>query len=182
MFDVDQFVADCKQALGEKESRLAIKEVLERAVRNPEQVEKALPVTHAEITPLYAAPDLSILKVVWGPDMTIPPHNHLMWAAIGLYGGQEDNTLYRRKSNTLIESGGRELYTKEAALFGDDTIHSVHNPLSSLTGAIHIYGGDLTTKIGRSEWEGEALTEAPMDFDRTRRLFEDANARYTASG
>jgi predicted metal-dependent enzyme (double-stranded beta helix superfamily) len=182
MFDVDEFVADCKEALAEKESRLAIKEVLERAVRNPEQVAKALPVTHAEITPLYAAPDLSILKVVWGPDMRIPAHNHLMWAAIGLYGGQEDNTLYRRKANSLIESGGRELRTKEAVLFGDDTIHSVHNPLSTLTGAIHIYGGDLTTQLGRSEWDEETLTEAPIDFDRTRKLFEEANAKYTASG
>ncbi len=182
MFDVDEFVADCKEALSEKESRLAIKEVLERAVRNPEQVAKALPVTHAEITPLYAAPDLCILKVVWGPDMRIPPHNHLMWAAIGLYGGQEDNRLYRRKANSLIESGGRELRTKEVVLFGDDTIHSVHNPLSVLTGAIHIYGGDLTTKQGRSEWDEETLTEAPNDFDRTRRLFEEANARYMASG
>ena len=104
-----------------------------------------------------------------------------MWAAIGLYGGQEDNTLYRRKANSLIESGGRELRTKEAVLFGDDTIHSVHNPLSTLTGAIHIYGGDLTTQLGRSEWDEETLTEAPIDFDRTRRLFEEANARYTAS-
>ena len=75
----------------------------------PEQVAKALPVTHAEIVPIYAAPDLSILKVVWGPDMKIPADNHLMWAAIGLYGGQEDNTLFRRKGNGIIPSGGHEL-------------------------------------------------------------------------
>ena len=35
MFDLDQFVADCKQALTESEQQLAIKEVIERAVRNP---------------------------------------------------------------------------------------------------------------------------------------------------
>jgi predicted metal-dependent enzyme (double-stranded beta helix superfamily) len=181
MFDVDQFVADCKQALTEKESRLAIKEVLERAVRNPEQVEKVLPITTAEIVPIYAAPDLSILKVVWGPDMKIPAHNHLMWAAIGLYTGQEDNSLFRRKGVSIIPSGGRELRTKEVALFGDDTIHAVHNPLSVLTGAIHVYGGDLTTQLGRSEWDGEPPVESPMDFDRTRELFKEANARFVAS-
>ena len=32
MFDVDEFVAECRQALTESEPRLAIKEVLERAV------------------------------------------------------------------------------------------------------------------------------------------------------
>ena len=63
-------------------------------------------------------------------------------------------------------------------LFGSDTIHSVHNPLSTLTGAIHVYGGDLTTKLGRSEWDDETMAESPMDFDRTRALFEEANARY----
>ncbi len=182
MFDVDDFVADCRQALTESEPRLAIKEVLERAVANPEQVDKALPVTIAEIVPIYAAPDLSILKVVWGPDMKIPAHNHLMWAAIGLYGGQEDNSLFRRQGASIIPSGGRELRTKEVALFGDDTIHAVHNPLSVLTGAIHVYGGDLTTQLGRSEWVEESLAERPMDFDRTRELFEEANARYETPG
>ena len=35
MFDIDQFVADCSSAVREHEPRLAIKEVLERAVRTP---------------------------------------------------------------------------------------------------------------------------------------------------
>ena len=182
MFDMDEFVAECRQALTESEPRLAIKEVLERAVSAHDEVAKALPATQAEIVPIYAAPDLSILKVVWGPDMKIPPHNHLMWAAIGLYGGQEDNALFRRKGNGIIPSGGHELCTGEAVLFGSDTIHSVHNPLSTLTGAIHVYGGDLTTKLGRSEWDAETMAESPMDFDRTRALFEEANARYVTPG
>ena len=33
MFDIDQFVADCTTAIRETEPRLAISEVLERAVR-----------------------------------------------------------------------------------------------------------------------------------------------------
>jgi predicted metal-dependent enzyme (double-stranded beta helix superfamily) len=177
MFDVDQFVADCKVALAESESQLAIKEVLERAVRNPEQVAAALPTTKAEIVPLYAAPDLSIFKVVWAPGMNIPAHDHLMWAAIGLYGGQEDNTLYRRQSDTIVRSGGKELRTKDAVLFGRETVHSIHNPLDTLTGAIHVYGGDLTTKEGRSEWDPETGAQSRMDFARTRAIFEEANAR-----
>ena len=181
MFDLDQFVTDCKQALTESEQQLAIKEVLERAVRNPEQVASVLPPTKAEIVPLYAAPDLSIFKVVWAPGMDIPAHDHLMWAAIGLYGGQEDNTLYRRQSDTIVRAGGRELRTKDVGLFGRETIHSIHNPLGALTGAIHVYGGDLTTKVGRSEWDVESGTQSPMDFARTREIFEDANARLAVA-
>ncbi len=177
MFDVDQLVEDCKQALTETEQQLAIKEVLERAVRNPEQVAAVLAPTKAEIVPLYAAPDLSIFKVVWAPGMDIPAHDHLMWAAIALYGGQEDNTLYRRQSDTIVRSGGRELRTKEVGLFGRETIHSIHNPLDVMTGAIHVYGGDLTTKVGRSEWDVEAGTQSAMDFARTQEIFAEANAR-----
>ena len=28
--------------------------------------------------------------------MTVMPHNHNMWAAIGIYTGREDNILWRR--------------------------------------------------------------------------------------
>jgi predicted metal-dependent enzyme (double-stranded beta helix superfamily) len=175
MFDLDEFIEQCRQAMGETQPRLAVKEVLERAVSDPAAVEAALPPDRAEIVPLYAADDLSILKVVWAPGMRFRPHNHLMWATIGLYGGQEDNTFYRRMGGGLTVSGGRELETREVALLGDDTIHAVSNPLRSYTGAIHIYGGNITARPGRSEWEEPELREVPYDFDRARRTFTEAN-------
>ena len=57
---------------------------------------------------------------------------------------------------------------------GDDIIHSVTNPTSKLTGAIHVYGGDFFA-TERSEWETESLEERPYDVDKTVKLFEDAN-------
>ena len=44
--------------------------------------------------------------VVWAPGMRIRPHDHLMWAAIGLYAGQEDNTFYRRADGHMVPAGG----------------------------------------------------------------------------
>jgi predicted metal-dependent enzyme (double-stranded beta helix superfamily) len=44
---------------------------------------------------LYSSADLTILNVVWGPRMTIMPHNHRMWAVIGIYTGREDNIFWR---------------------------------------------------------------------------------------
>jgi predicted metal-dependent enzyme (double-stranded beta helix superfamily) len=176
MFDPDQFVADCIQAIGEPEPRLAVKDVLERAVHHPSGVERTLPATQAELVPLHVSDDLTILKVVWAPGMSFRPHNHLMWAAIGLYGGQEDNTFYRRTGQGLIESGGRQLITGDVALLGDDTIHAVANPRATFTGAIHVYGGNITTRPRRSEWDQETGCEVDYDFDRTRRYFEERNA------
>ena len=50
----------------------------------------------AELTTLYVSDELTVLKLVWAPGMWLQPHDHRMWAAIGIYGGQEDNTFYRR--------------------------------------------------------------------------------------
>ncbi|MFP5318003.1 MAG: hypothetical protein ACLGI2_06865 [Acidimicrobiia bacterium] len=58
MFDVDTFVSDCIAARAEAEPRLAVKDVLERAVADP-SVADALPVTRAEIERLHVSPDLT---------------------------------------------------------------------------------------------------------------------------
>lgn len=172
MFDIDELVSDCLRAGTESEPRLAVKEALERAVRRPELLAESLPTTRAEIVPLHVSDRLSVLKVVWAPGMSFRPHNHLMWAAIALYGGQEDNTFYRRCGPGVVVSGGRELRTGDCALLGDDTIHAVSNPRRTYTVAIHVYGGDITSRPGRSEWEESTLTEVDYDFERTRRYFE----------
>ena len=179
MFDIDEFVSDCARALREAQPRLAVKEVLERAIRQPEPMARALPVTRAEIVPLYTSTELSVLKVVWAPGMAFRPHNHLMWAAIGLYGGQEDNTFYRRSGAGIVASGGRELCTGDVALLGDDTIHAVTNPRQAFTGAIHIYGGDITRRPGRSEWDETTEEEVSYDFERVKHYFEAANAQLS---
>lgn len=176
MFDVDELVADCIEAVREHEPRLAIKQVLERAVSNPRQLELSLPATRAELVPLHVSDELTILKVVWAPGMSFRPHNHLMWAAIGLYGGQEDNTFYRRTGDRIVPSGGRELTTGDVALLGDDTIHAVANPRANFTGALHVYRGDITNRPGRSEWDEQTGREIDYDFDHVRRYFEKTNA------
>ena len=49
--------------------------------------------------------------------------------------------------------------------------HAVNNPLHTLTGAIHVYGGDITARPGRSEWDDDSGDEVTYDFERTRRYF-----------
>jgi predicted metal-dependent enzyme (double-stranded beta helix superfamily) len=178
MFDLDEFVAECVAARAESEPRQAIKEVLERAVSEPRAVAAALPARRAEIERLHVADDLTIIKVVWAPGMEIFPHDHRMWAAIAIYGGQEDNTFFRRSPDGVVRSGGKELHERDVALLGDDTIHAVANPRRAHTGAIHIYGGDFFTQP-RSEFDPETLEEMPYDVERTMALFEAANAATT---
>ncbi|MGH9137133.1 MAG: hypothetical protein ACRD0G_08805 [Acidimicrobiales bacterium] len=176
MFDVDQFVTDCIEAIAETEPRLAVKAVLEQAMQHPAAIAEALPIAKSEVVPLYTSENLSVVKAVWAPGMGFRPHNHLMWAAIGLYGGQEDNTFFRRVGDSIVVSGGRELRDGDVALLGDDTIHAVHNPRQTFTGAIHVYGGDITARPGRSEWDDDSGQEVAYDFERTRRYFETYQA------
>ena len=76
----------------------------------------------------------------------------------------------------MARSGGRELRERDVALLGDDTIHAVHNPRRTLTGALHVYGGDITARPGRQEWDEESGIAVPYDFERTRAIVEAANA------
>src|SRR5437899_12578267 len=91
MLNLDQFVADCRAALGYSTPEVAVKEIVERAVASPSEVEAALGTPReGKIGVLHHDRDLTILNVVWTPGMAVYPHDHRMWAVIGLYGGRED--------------------------------------------------------------------------------------------
>lgn len=184
MFNLDQFIADCRAALAEDASPQAVREVVARAVSDPTAVLKGLGAPQrAEAQKLYHSDDLTILNVVWGPHMTIMPHNHEMWAIIGVYTGREDNILWRRlkdEAGGRIEAAGaKALVEHDAFPLGRDIIHSVTNPIPRLTGALHVYGGDFFG-VERSEWDPETLLEQPYNIEKNMRLFEQANARYVA--
>lgn len=129
---------------------------------------------------MHVTPELTILKVVWAPGMTLGPHDHRMWAAIGVYSGGEDNSFYRRAENTLTPSGGKSLRPGDVELLGDDAIHGVTNPTMSFAGAIHVYGGDFFA-TPRSEWRGEPFREQPYDVEYVLNYFEEANRTHAAS-
>jgi len=176
--DRDELIASCISASEEAEPRLAIKEVIERAVHElPEEVEKP---TSGWLDIWHLSATLTVLNAVWPPGMTLYPHNHRMWAVIGIYGGQEDNTFYRRHEGRLVTSVSRGLRQRDVVLLGDDTIHAVHNPLRRYTGAIHVYGGDFVN-TERSQWDPETLLEEPYDLAAVRALFDAAERTYEAS-
>jgi len=181
MFEVEQFLFDCKNALRQEPSQNSVCEVVARAVANPSAVLKALGEPgKGEIQTLYRAQDLTILNVIWTPWMTLLPHNHQMWAVIGIYTGREDNIFWRRlpdgKSTKVEAAGAKALTAKDAVSLGQEIIHSVTNPIPRFTGAIHVYGGDFFGPVGRSEWDAETLLEQSCDGARMARRFEDANA------
>jgi predicted metal-dependent enzyme (double-stranded beta helix superfamily) len=175
---VDDIIARCQAALGEQTPALAVRDVLDELVADQTALAETLgPVELGGITTLYNAADLTILRVAWTPGMAINPHEHRMWAVIGMYGGQEDNAFYRRTAGGLDVTGGKELPAGDVLVLGHDIIHSVANSRRDFAVAVHVYGGDFFSGE-RSEWDFDTYEERPRDFERTRRLFDDANARW----
>ena len=182
MFDTEEFVASCQRALQENAPSLAVKELVSAAVAEPRQVEAALG-TPAEggITTLHHSAELTVLNIIWPPGMALYPHDHQLWAVIGLYGGQEDNTFFKRNSEGigLTRAGYKELHTQDAVTLGQDAIHAVHNPQGVFTGAIHVYGGDFFAQP-RSEWASESAEEMPFSVDGAMLAFAEANEHWLA--
>ncbi len=180
MFDLETFLADCQDAGAETEPRHAIRELLTRTVTQSDAVADALRPKEAGITLLHHAPDLTVLHVVWAPHMELFPHDHRMWAVIGVYSGQEDNAFFRRSGperREIVESGGKELAAGQVVALGDDTIHAVTNPTDRLTGAIHVYGGDFVNEP-RSQWDPATREERSYDMQKTLEQFAQANREW----
>ena len=176
--DVEGLVEDLKRAGRGADGQPAVRAVLERAVSEPGALLAGIgEPREAGIHTLYHAPDLTILNVVWAPLMVLLPHNHRMWATIGIYSGREDNILWRPAGPRVGAFGAASLSEKDVFDLPDDAIHSVVNPIPRLTGAIHVYGGDFF-EAPRSEWDSETLHERPFDLEGARKVFREAARRF----
>ena len=177
MFQKERFIEECRAALKEGNAQAAIRELVTRAVFEPAQVVRALGEPRlAGVETIYRADDLTILNLCWGPRMVFKPHDHRMWAVIGIYGGREQNIFFRRGEKGLTQHGTKEINTGDTIPLGAAIIHAVTNPLDQITGAIHVYGGDFFA-TPRSEWDPRTLKEQPYDVEHTMRAFEESNQR-----
>jgi predicted metal-dependent enzyme (double-stranded beta helix superfamily) len=175
MFSIEQLVDDCRAALRDSMPAAAIKEVVARIVAQPADLVSVLGAPRrAGLFPIHQSADLTILNVVWAPGMSIYPHDHRMWAVIGVYAGTEDNVFYRRTPEGLVRAAARRLEAGATAMLGAETVHAVANPLGSSTGAIQVYGGDFFG-VSRSEFDPLTLAERPFDVEKAKSLFAAAN-------
>src|SRR5262245_40469984 len=106
MFDKERFIEECRAALAQRNAQDAIRELVAKAVSEPAHILRALGEPQlAGVDMLYRAPDLTILNLRWGPGMVFKPHDHRMWAVIGIYGGCEQNFFFRRGERGLQRHG-----------------------------------------------------------------------------
>ncbi len=162
----------------ETEPLLAVRDLLDAALRDPTSIGDALRPDEGGVTLLYRTPELTVIHAVWPPGIQLFPHNHNMWAAIGVYAGREDNAFYRRADGTIAETGGKQIETGDVLLLGDDVIHAVANSTDRVTAAIHVYNGDFVHHP-RSVWGPGPLEERPHNMEELNKVFAEANAAWT---
>jgi predicted metal-dependent enzyme (double-stranded beta helix superfamily) len=179
-FSIDQFVADCVAAIEDAPGHAgpAVEAVLARVVAQPAAIESVLghPSDQPVFTTWFNSDELTVLHVVWPPTADLVAHDHTMWASIGLYGGREDNRLFRElPDGTLEERRASTLVGGDTIVLGADTVHAVANPSREWTGAIHVYGGDYF-RDGRRMWADTDQVGMPFDVGVVTSALDQAAA------
>lgn len=175
LIEMQKFIEDCIAANKTSDPQQAVKEVLARGVTDPSAMLKAIgEPKEAGLKVFLRSKELTIFAAAWTPQMNLMPHNHHMWANIGIYTGREDNILWEQNKDGLEANDVRCLFAGDVATLNNKAIHSVTNPLQRFTGGLHIYGGDFFA-TERSQWDPDTLEEEPSNGDVIRNIFKKAN-------
>ncbi|GMQ93745.1 MAG: hypothetical protein BMS9Abin12_1225 [Acidimicrobiia bacterium] len=179
-FDKDEFVAGCLTAVRSGgRAHKTVREIVDRAVSNPSGIEAEVgDITEEPMTAIWHRSDeLTVLHIVWPPEVELFPHDHNMWAVIGIYGGREDNQFYRRIADGRIEPHtGKTITEQDVIGLGSDVVHSVTNPTREWTAALHVYGGDFYS-TPRTMWSGTTYEPLRLDTDLIEKTLSAAAAR-----
>ncbi len=168
MSAIEEFVARCVSAVTADGRSEATREVVEQVVRDQRLTEKLS--LDPGVRLLHNGEDMTILHVVMakrplGAGEPLP-HNHLMWAVIGVTHGSEQNAFFERSEHTITPSNGRVVTEGEVIVMDEGAILSVKNPSTSrLSSALHIYGGHLIS-AEKTMWCDPGLSEQPFDLFR----------------
>jgi len=92
----------------------------------------------------------SVNGAVWLPGQSTPIHDHLTWAMVGVYEGQERESIYRRTDDrsdfrfARLEKVSERINEKgHITVLGEAGIHRVDNISQVPSRSIHVYGLDI---------------------------------------
>ncbi len=102
---------------------------------------------------LYRSKDrsLTVFSLVIPPGSTTPVHDHLAWGLIGLYKGNQEETVYRRVDNGSSEEHAQLQVVEVRSLQPNDIyrllppdgdIHAVKTTSQKASVSIHVLGND----------------------------------------
>jgi predicted metal-dependent enzyme (double-stranded beta helix superfamily) len=121
---------------------------------------------------LYRAEDgsLCLFSLVVPPNAATPVHDHLAWGLVGMYHGEQDETVYRRlddgsdPAHAELEVAKRNTLTRGdfyPLLPPTDDIHYVKTISASASISIHLLAND-TACVWRHKFDPAAGTVTPF--------------------
>ena len=179
--DIQELVERCRDSATTQDPVTAVTEALGAFLHQPDLARQLGPADRSTYEALYRGRDLLVLHGVVPPTpRPVAPHDHRMWAVIGVYHGQEDNQLFARTDDAALEPTEQfSLTPGEIRPLDATTIHSVRAAGGQYLGAVHVYGGDLFG-TPRSTWRDGV--EQPNDEAELPRFFARLRAREDALG
>jgi predicted metal-dependent enzyme (double-stranded beta helix superfamily) len=177
---IQELVEQCRDAATTQDPVIGVMEVLGTFLHQLNLEQQLGAADRSTYEALYRGRDLLVLHGVVPPTpRPVDPHDHRMWAVIGVYRGQEDNQLFARTDDATLEPTDRfSLRAGEIRPLDVSTIHSVR-AVGGYLGAVHVYGGDLFG-TPRSTWRGGV--EQANDESALTAFFERLRAHEDALG
>jgi predicted metal-dependent enzyme (double-stranded beta helix superfamily) len=178
---IQELVERCRDAATTQDPVTGVMEVLAAFLHQPRLEQQLGAADRSTYEALYRGRDLLVLHGVVPPTpRPVDPHDHRMWAVIGVYHGQEDNQLFARTAGAALEPTERfSVRAGEIRPLDASTIHSVQAAGGRYLGAVHVYGGDLFG-TPRSTWRDGV--ELPNDESALPAFFERLRAHEDALG
>ncbi len=94
----------------------------------------------------------SIMGGNWAPGQTTPIHDHLTWAVVGVFHGQERESIYRRTDDgsdparaSLELASARYNEKGHVTVLSHTGIHRIDNVSPRPSYSVHVYGRDIGT-------------------------------------
>lgn len=168
MTALDDFVADCREALAAADPGAAVAAAMEPLVASADSldalIEARRPKPGAAVV-VHRSDDLTVMALEVPAGFVSPPHNHTVWAVVGIYRGAEDNVFYERQEHGIRETGRAVLPSGGCLALGPEAVHAIANSGDGPMRALHVYGGDLFA-TSRSEWDLVTGEERPFGSSR----------------
>jgi predicted metal-dependent enzyme (double-stranded beta helix superfamily) len=151
---IDEAEGVVRDVESESEVLRHLRPLLQELLTNPSLPSAAFKPRHDRFAMnlIYTPEDkvFSVIGGVWKPGQTTPIHDHLTWALIGVYRGEEREALYRRLDDgsdpkfAKLEMASEKINTEgHVTVLGSAGIHRVDNVSNMPAWSIHVYGRDI---------------------------------------
>ncbi|MGH8777365.1 MAG: hypothetical protein ACRDWI_20260 [Jiangellaceae bacterium] len=169
--DLHELIEACHEAAAGEDPALEVADLLGGFLRQRDLSTLVGTGDRSIFEAVHRSDDLLLLHAVIPPiPAPVDPHNHRMWAVVGVYQGQEDTQLFTRTDDDTLEPTERfSVAPGDVRALDVSAIHSIQPGRGEYLGALHIYGGDLLA-TPRSSWRGGI--ERPYDETAVLRLFD----------